>query len=542
MFYSQFFLAKKGPLGKVWLAAHWDRKLTKANIFQADLITSVDSILHPSVPMALRMSGHLLLGVSRIYSRKVDYLFNDCNSALVKIKMAFRPGVVDLPQESVAATLTAITLPEAQVGDDLDDFVGSAFGQLEQPEIPRMEVSVLNTARRSDITRNEQPSLSDSLMGDDDLLGMSLDLHGAQMEPFHVSDIEMPRAADLGTLEDAGQGLDFDFGQDFGGMAGGDFTDTMDISKEQGRLSFGGDDLHSPIQPNTSGIFSPGGGLDQSSISNASGIPSNAALVGSIGVAPATPSARGQKRLRVDASTVIHAKQYKEILGDASDLIRPDAYAPDTEARLKRARLAVASAGDLLESVTLVELEMPPRLMQLLQRNMTTAVIEEEVVEEEQPQFDMGPNTTFDGDIPMGDFEAPSFDDPSLSVSSPHKDAAIQDDFDPLESTAIPAASNSTDEGEQEPTYVAYDSFSERTRKMHNYLKEVFPSDTESISYNGLVEGKKKRTAATTFFEVLVLKSSGFIDIEQEEPYGEISISKTVHFNNKLQLPGAIIA
>ena len=30
MFYSQVILAKKGPLGNIWLAAHWDRKLTKA--------------------------------------------------------------------------------------------------------------------------------------------------------------------------------------------------------------------------------------------------------------------------------------------------------------------------------------------------------------------------------------------------------------------------------------------------------------------------------------------------------------------------------
>jgi hypothetical protein len=39
------------------------------------------------VPFALRMSGHLLLGVVRIYSRKVKYLLNDAQDALVKIKM-----------------------------------------------------------------------------------------------------------------------------------------------------------------------------------------------------------------------------------------------------------------------------------------------------------------------------------------------------------------------------------------------------------------------------------------------------------------------
>lgn len=64
------------------------------------------------VKMALRTSGHLLLGVVRIYSRKAKYLLADCNEAFVKIKMAFRPGMVDLPEEHREAAVNAITLPE----------------------------------------------------------------------------------------------------------------------------------------------------------------------------------------------------------------------------------------------------------------------------------------------------------------------------------------------------------------------------------------------------------------------------------------------
>jgi hypothetical protein len=61
------------------------------------LFCETDSIVSPTVPLALRVSGHLLLGIVRIYERKVTYLFTDCSEALVKIKMAFRPGVVNLP-------------------------------------------------------------------------------------------------------------------------------------------------------------------------------------------------------------------------------------------------------------------------------------------------------------------------------------------------------------------------------------------------------------------------------------------------------------
>src|SRR5689334_7894180 len=109
MFYSQFVLAKKGALGRVWLAAHWDRKLTKQQILITDIQRAVgknntsfhfipfhscvyklqENIINPEVPMALRMSGHLLLGVARIYSRQVKYLLADCHEALIKIKMVF---------------------------------------------------------------------------------------------------------------------------------------------------------------------------------------------------------------------------------------------------------------------------------------------------------------------------------------------------------------------------------------------------------------------------------------------------------------------
>ena len=55
--------------------------------------------------MALRTSGHLLLGVVRIYHRKAKYLLADCNEAFIKIKMAFRPGK-EKPQQSVVMFVT----------------------------------------------------------------------------------------------------------------------------------------------------------------------------------------------------------------------------------------------------------------------------------------------------------------------------------------------------------------------------------------------------------------------------------------------------
>ena len=41
MFYSAQILAKKGPLGTVWIAAHIDKKLKRHQIFETSIPTSV---------------------------------------------------------------------------------------------------------------------------------------------------------------------------------------------------------------------------------------------------------------------------------------------------------------------------------------------------------------------------------------------------------------------------------------------------------------------------------------------------------------------
>ena len=173
MFYAHFVLAKKGPLARIWLAAHWDKKLTKAHVFETNIEKSVEGILQPKVKMALRTSGHLLLGVVRIYSRKAKYLLADCNEAFVKIKMAFRPGMVDLPEENREAAVNAITLPE--VFHDFD----TAMPTLEDVDLRMQNQFSMNTTRADEITmREEYGNINLDTDGDDgfgDVPGMEVD-------------------------------------------------------------------------------------------------------------------------------------------------------------------------------------------------------------------------------------------------------------------------------------------------------------------------------------------------------------------------------
>ena len=68
--------------------------------------------MFPEVPIALRMSGHLLLGVVRIYSKKVDYLHQDCTVVLTGLSKAFASMQLNLPEELRQAPVQSITLPE----------------------------------------------------------------------------------------------------------------------------------------------------------------------------------------------------------------------------------------------------------------------------------------------------------------------------------------------------------------------------------------------------------------------------------------------
>jgi cohesin complex subunit SCC1 len=256
MFYSTQILAKKGPLGTIWIAAHLDRRLKRAQVFETNITDSVgalrgeesasvfffkrafwmrlsffggafhacariallghtatrparlslvvlvpvcgvvvvvgawktlaghvvssplpmlalaplpsrralstlhlDSIINPEAPLALRLSGQLLLGVVKIYSRKVrgrrrrrtcsldldldllislafssflspcqvGYLFQDCNDALVKIEQAFHPGDVDMPADGDTALIATITLGEGRESDNSSAYANAAL-------------------------------------------------------------------------------------------------------------------------------------------------------------------------------------------------------------------------------------------------------------------------------------------------------------------------------------------------------------------------------------------------------------------------------
>ena len=79
--------------------------------------------MFPEVPIALRMSGYLLLGVVRIYFKQVDYLQQDCSNFMTRLKNTYPIIELNLPEDARQAPVQAVTIPESLDLDavNLDD-------------------------------------------------------------------------------------------------------------------------------------------------------------------------------------------------------------------------------------------------------------------------------------------------------------------------------------------------------------------------------------------------------------------------------------
>lgn len=82
---SQVAFDTTGTLGRVWLAAHWDKRLTKNSISSHDIPESIAIIKSPGNVYSLRISGFLLLGLIKIYSKKSIIALEEAEQALASL-------------------------------------------------------------------------------------------------------------------------------------------------------------------------------------------------------------------------------------------------------------------------------------------------------------------------------------------------------------------------------------------------------------------------------------------------------------------------
>uniref|UniRef100_A0A9L0RSR8 RAD21 cohesin complex component n=1 Tax=Equus caballus TaxID=9796 RepID=A0A9L0RSR8_HORSE len=578
MFYAHFVLSKRGPLAKIWLAAHWDKKLTKAHVFECNLESSVESIISPKVKMALRTSGHLLLGVVRIYHRKAKYLLADCNEAFIKIKMAFRPGVVDLPEENREAAYNAITLPEEfhdfdQPLPDLDDIDVAQQFSLNQSRVEEItmreevgNISILQENDFGDFGMDDREIMREGSAFEDDDMLVSTSASNLLLEPEQSTSNLNEKINHL-EYEDQYKDDNFGEGNDGGILVGGpDSPDSVD-----------------PVEPMPTMT-------DQTTL-----VPNEeeAFALEPIDITVKETKAKRKRKLIVDSVKELDSKTIRAQLSDYSDIVTTLDLAPPT----KKLMMWKETGG--VEK--LFSLPAQPlwnnRLLKLFTRCLTPLVPEDlrkrrkggeadnldeflkefenpEVPREDQPQQHQQRDVI---DEPI--LEEPSrlqesvmetsrtnLDESAMPPPPPQgvKRKAGQIDPEPVippqqvEQMEIPPVElppeeppnicqlipelellpekekekekeKEDDEEEEDEDASGGDQdqeerrWNKRTQQMlHGLQRALAKTGAESISLLELCRNTNRKQAAAKFYSFLVLKKQQAIELTQEEPYSDI--------------------
>ncbi|XP_056404871.1 double-strand-break repair protein rad21-like protein 1 isoform X2 [Hyla sarda] len=523
MFYTCLLLGKRGILSKIWIAAHWEKKLTKAHIFECNLETAIQSIMKPKVVIALRTSGHLLLGVVRIYHRKAKYLLADCNEALLNMKITFRPGALDLTENNQEASYNAITLPE-----EFPDF------DMQLPDLNLIDVAdhfTLNQSRVEEITIREELIRHDSF---DDL---DIFRHGSTSDiPFEVSTNSVLPEQSSALLPGDSRDL---FADDFFGDEGAatDFFDDNQQFIESYALNTNKDlnqDVMLPPEDQPPEAY-----VDETQDSPMEDVPvaNTTTLVSDeeiafvlepvdVSVIKKKKRTKKKRKLMVDSIKEIPSRRMQEQLQDTSDIVTTLDFAPQTH-HLMELKL-MGGVHWLLShpSQPIISAELL-QLFTSINRNMQKEPVKptnktpQHEQETELPQLEEAKLTEvsssiteepLDTALDLNDYNQPTSDMDS-SVHEEHVDHLLGNSPGCLHEEPTSSGQNNDEQ-----------QWNKRTQNLLNGLRKLNQSGVSTFSFQNLCKNNKRKQVSTKFYSFLVLKKQSAIKMTQSAPYDNITV------------------
>ncbi|KAK6364763.1 sister chromatid cohesion protein 1 [Exophiala oligosperma] len=569
MFYDPSLLAKTGPLARVWLASNVERKLSKSQILQSDIPGSVGAIVdRGDEPMALRLSGQLMLGVVRIYGRKARYLLDDCNETLVKIRMTFKStNNHDLPAHATGTV--DLNLPELLTIDDLFSSMDFAFPMTQQPTLTAPGSQDLDEDWTSSLNPQQSSTQSmlipgeEPLYNEDDLNlnfgdGDEMDLNDTTVSMNIGREAPTPKAdhGDLLTEEalihDDGD-LNLDFGED---TAMADDADSPRPADEpltdvipDAPLDFGDDETmklreaaEAETRPRDIESLSEAGSDVLRNLDQTFQNLNTEEDVEEVAVQQRQRS-RKQKPLAPDVETVLHNKQIKAQAEDRSKILRAPSFLPRDPILLTL--MNMQKNGDFVANAMNDgrSRNWAPELQGLLSFEMVTGSgerkrkrdsgiggLSEDEHSEKSPRLEGPDDLMEDEGVQIEDFEAQipeiPVDDglrpltgdgaPGLEDIVPGEDdAGIFDGDDTFDETTIPLLHPS----ESGPVSLGT---KHAVHLLRDHLGGADGSQTSSPAKKSVLlaelvpEGRTSKEDATKmFFEVLVLATKDAIKVEQ---------------------------
>eukprot|EP01051_Picozoa_sp_SAG22_P000537 SAG22_NODE_15_length_32914_cov_20.713546_11_plen_596_part_00 len=583
----------------------------------------------------------------RIYSRKVFYLYNESNDALVKTRMAFRPGLVDLPADQQTAQYNSITLPESAVGDDLDlppiptqmsleDNLDDATQDGDELEAARKDSwqppNLSFNARKQDITLDDEDGSLNQFGGpgleDQELLGSSGGGGGGGMNESDwflpggqgngdgaslanesggggaggggdtEGEIEAPRKdSESGSAAFDFDGVTFDTYEDDGAAVKDQAARESDAKRPDG-ADAEEDPLASASAPSPiEGVSENDITFDDANLTMDSRAsvqfspveeePTAAAAAASRSVR--LPKSKGKRRrVQFDEVTELTANVIKDQLKNTTDIVRQFQPAPSTRKELLD-REQTGTAEMLKRPFGASRLA--PQLLKAYEDMVPEFLVESDSAAEEEEEEEessakrsrrssqgslaegagaaaaaadstmssfgddglQGPDDShssiFDAgqaDLDFGrndDQAAAAMEDASQFDMSHGGEGEGNDGQQIFEEVGDTTASGSTGEAalssasaSERAGVESKSGWSKRTVKMLHALSGQFEAaggdEAEPLDFLEMLNtSSSRKTAAATFFELLVLKSANYIDVVQSNPFETIAISRTEHFS-----------
>lgn len=511
MFYSDSILTRKGPLANIWLAAHWDRRLTKTQIVQTNIEHSVRDIVGGLLPpMALRLSGQLLLGVSKIYGRKARYLLEDCVEALSRLKLSFKHDNVDMPAHAAKASHAAITMPtvtnleDALAPEPELDLEALLRETAEAPSKTQMPAAL--GVRRLDLNTYEVPRYdmplppanedqlpSELRMLEDIELGRRATLEGIVDTPLRPS-IEVGRRA-----ESPRPSLPFSPLRTPSKAA-------LDLDFEQVPLN---EDLAYLDEPPMPEVHEEPQGRE-SLIARFSDPPAPAVVRATRTLRPATGA---RKPLPLDLETELPSATMQEYVRDAAPILLP------------RSRMAEQFLLQSLQAfnIATVPLGMPGNLSE-----QEKDYFMPEQVPLNEDDYLLGPaDFAVDGTIP------PLPKSPRLLDRMSVEENRVPQVNRPLSAPASPAKSTKSVRSEQRRSDVDVSDVLEDLERWQS----SFSSIDKPVSFDSIVASARRRQVADAFLQLLVLHTRGMVTVKQLVPYGTITARATPALFSPTEVP-----
>jgi cohesin complex subunit SCC1 len=505
MFFSTYVLTRKGPLAQIWLAAHWDKKLTKNDVRVIDLNQTVVQIVNPSVPIALRTSGELMLGVVRIYSHKVRHLLKEATEAT---QLLVRPKVIVVKGAGGKESAVAVTLEITTDRLGAEQACGADFADIADILVPEKAGGKAPLAEGwvSDWFQAEPSQFQDLAKG------MSQD------------DISRMKAELLG----------FDGHRDASSATSGSKKSSApSIEKPRD-----GSKVLPPQDELDIGMPFPEELLDGTWVPNAEMHPDDVfALPGLRTPTPHPVEEEGilaadepkTKRIKtvniLDQGNTVLDPSYIKKIGECQDILTAERrHGPRTE-REAEDRLFVRDVDTHQLDGKPTCGGIPPHLAVVYEKAVgsTMAKVREQAEQARGLQSgDMSaPRQSgaamFMGDAPLD--EVPPFDMPL--------------DFDVNAAEVPELAVDEPSSAKKRQREKEGQTFSASTIQTLEALRKLMKR-TDDVSFKAFAAGKKRQETARTFVDCLVLASHGNIEVHQDKPYADIRLKKTVRLSEAL--------